>query len=232
LNNYIAAYFSTALILNKKKFTKDINTFFAKENWEGDFIINLINKYDATPEMFFQRLANLVGNVWGLKKYFFLRFNTFAGTDKFDLTKEVRLNISQNPGGYQTNEHYCRRWISIDVLKNIKDELKGTDSNGKMKAGIVHSKFYETEDEYISFSVAQQNILDPNIFTSVALGFYFDDQLKKTIKFWNDSKIPFRIINNTCEMCNISDCKERVSEPTTLRTIQKSINIENAIKNL
>ena len=232
LNNYIAAYFSTALILNKKNFTKDINTFFAKENWEGDFIINLINKYDATPEMFFQRLANLVGNVWGLKKYFFLRFNTFAGTDKFDLTKEVRLNISQNPGGYQTNEHYCRRWISIDVLKNIKDELKGTDSNGKMKAGIVHSKFYETEDEYISFSVAQQNILDPNIFTSVALGFYFDDQLKKTIKFWNDSKIPNRIINNTCEMCNISDCKERVSEPTTLRTIQKSINIENAIKNL
>ena len=101
-----------------------------------------------------------------------------------------------------------------------------------MKAGIVHSKFYETEDEYISFSVAQQNILDPNIFTSVALGFYFDDQLKGKIKFWNDPEIPFRIVNNTCEMCNISDCKERVSEPTTLRTIQKSINIENAIKNL
>ncbi len=232
LNNYIAAYFSTALILDKNSFSADINTFFSQEKWDQNSIINLIAKYDATPEMFFQRLANLSGNIWKLKKYFFLRFNTFAGTDKFDLTKEVRLNISQNPGGYQTNEHYCRRWISIDVLKNIKEELNGKDSNGKMKAGIVHSKFHETNDEYISFSVAQQNILDPNIFTSVTLGFYLDEQLKKKIKFWNDTEIPFRIVNNTCEMCSISDCRERVSEPTTLRTIQKSINIENAIKKL
>lgn len=232
LNNYIAAYFSTALILNKKFFIKDINSFFKKDKWDSKFIVNLINKYDATPEMFFQRLANLAGNIWGLKKYFFLRFNSFAGTDKFDLTKEVRLNISQNPGGYQTNEHYCRRWISIDVLKNIKDKLNGADSSGKMIAGIVHSKFHETEDEYISFSVAQQNILDPNIFTSVTIGFYLDEQLKKKIKFWNDHKIPFRIVNNTCETCSISNCRERVAEPTTLRTIQKSINIENAIKKL
>jgi len=232
LNNYIAAYFSTALILNKKDFKKDINVFFGQGKWDENFLISLINKFDATSEMFFQRLANLASNVWGLKKYFFLRFNTFAGTEKFDLTKEVRLNINQNPGGYQTNEHYCRRWISIDVLKNIKDELNGTIRNGKMKAGIVHSKFHETEDEYISFSVAQQNILDPNIFTSVTLGFYLDEQLKKKIKFWNDSNIAFRIVNNTCETCNISDCKERVAEPTTLRKIQKSTNIENAIKQL
>jgi len=232
LNNYIAAYFSAALILNKNSFTTDLNTFFSKEKWEENFLIRLIINYDATPEMVFQRLANLAGKVWGLKKYFFLRFNTFAGTDKYDLTKEVRLNIKQNPGGYQTNEHYCRRWISIEVLKNIEQELKGINSNGKMKSGILHSKFHETNDEYISFSIAQQNILDPEIFSSVTLGFYLDAQFKNKINFWNDPAIPFRIVNDTCEMCGISDCKERISEPITLRKIQRSIDIENTIKKL
>lgn len=232
LNNYISAYFSTALVLNKALFVKDIENFFAQNTWADDFIINIIKKYDVTPEMFFQRLANLAGKVWGLKKYFFLRFNTIAKVNRYDLTKEVRLNIKQNPGGYQTHEHYCRRWISVEVLKKIKEELDGIDSNGKMKSGIIHSKFHETDDEYITFSIAQQNVLDKETFTSISLGLYLDDQLKSKINFWNDPNIQFKIVNNTCETCNISDCKERVSEPTSLRRIQKSINIENAIKKL
>ena len=232
LNNYISAYFSTALLLNRNLFIKDIDDFFAQKKWDEKFIINLINKYDTTPEMFFQRLANLSGKVWGLKKYIFLRFNTNAGSDRYDLTKEVRLNIKQNPGGYQISEHYCRRWISIELLKNIKEEINRNDSGGKMKIRIIHSRFHETNDEYLSFSIAQQNVLNENTFTSVTLGLYLEDQLKSKIKFWNDSNIPFRIVNNTCEMCNLSDCAERVSEPMTLRTIQKALNIENAIKRL
>ena len=96
----------------------------------------------------------------------------------------------------------------------------------------THHRFHETDDEYLSFSIAQQNVLDKNTFTSVTLGLYLDDQLKSKIKFWNDSNIPFRIVNNTCETCNLSDCAERVSEPITLRRIQKSLSIEDAIKKL
>jgi len=232
LNNYISAYFSTALLLNRDLFINDINDFFAQKKWDEKIIINLINKYDATPEMFFQRLANLSGKVWGLKRYIFLRFNTNAETDRYDLTKEVRLNINQNPGGYQTSEHYCRRWISIELLKNIKEEINRNDSDYNMKIRIIHSRFYETDDEYLSFSIAQQNVLDKNTFTSVTLGLYLDDQLKSKIKFSNDSNIPFQIVNNTCETCNLSDCSERVSEPMTLRRIQKFISIEDAIKKL
>ena len=232
LNNYISSYFSTALMLNRDLFIKNINLFFNQEKWSEKFFSNFINKYDVTAEMFFQRLANLSGKVWGLKKYLFLRFNTNAEMHRFDLTKEVRLNIKQNLGNHQTGEHYCRRWISIEVLKNIKEELNGTTGSGNMNIRLIHSKFYETEDEYLSFSIAQQNILDKNIFTSATLGLYLDDNLKQKIKFWNDPNIPFRVVNNTCEMCDIADCKERVAEPITLKRIQRSSNIENAIKKL
>ncbi len=232
LNNYNSAYFSTALIINKNFFIDDINKFFSQEHCDTNFLIHLINKYDVTPEMLFQRLANLAGTVWGLKKYFFFRFNTFAGTDKFDLTKEVRMNIKQNPGGYQSNEHYCRRWLSIELLQKLKEELNGINSNGKMIAGVLHSKFHETDDEYLTFSIAQQNILNQNTFTSVTLGFYIDEHLQRVIKFWNDKNIPFRIVNDTCEMCNIPNCSQRIAEPTTLWQIQRSIHIEEAIKKL
>lgn len=232
LNNYNASYFSTALIINKKYFINDVNKFFENEVFTESLLINLVNRYNATPEMLFQRLANLAEKVWGLNQYFFLRFNSFAGTEKFDLTKEVRLNIRQNPGGYQINEHYCRRWLSIELLQKLKDEIIKTDQPGKMKAGILHSKFHETDDEYLTFSIAQQNILNPGTFTSVTIGFYLNDQLKRTIKFWNYESIPFRIVNNTCETCSISNCSQRVAEPTTLWTIQRSQNIEKAIQKL
>ncbi len=232
LNNYISAYFSTALLINRDNFIQDINNLFGQSKWSEESIKNLIDKYDATPEMFLQRMANLSGKVWGLKKYFFLRFNSSANSDVYDLTKEVKLNTRQYLGGYQTSEHYCRRWISIEVLKKIKNELKGSSNNHKLKIEVLHSKFYGTSDEYLSISIAQQNVLDANTFTSVTLGFYIDDQLKDKVKFINDANIPFRIVNNTCEMCEISDCKERIAEPLTLRKMQKSAKIETAIKKL
>lgn len=231
LNNFKAAYFSTALILNREFFVQDINDFFNQNNWNVQEIERLINKYEATPEMFLQRIANLACKVWGLNKYFFLRFNSPGDSDTYELTKEVRLNIEQNPGGYQTSEHYCRRWISIEVLKSIKNDLLKT-SNNKVKVGVLHSKFYNTNNEYLSISIAQQNVLDKNTFTSVTLGFYIDEHLKKLIKFWQDPQIAFRIVNNTCETCDISNCKERVSEPLTLRKIQRSAKIESALKAL
>lgn len=231
LNNFKAAYFSTALILNREFFVQDINDFFNQNNWNVQEIERLINKYEATPEMFLQRIANLACKVWGLNKYFFLRFNCPGDSDTYELTKEVRLNIEQNPGGYQTSEHYCRRWISIEVLKSIKNHLLKT-SNNKVKVGVLHSKFYNTNNEYLSISIAQQNVLDKNTFTSVTLGFYIDEHLKKLIKFWQDPQIAFRIVNNTCETCDISNCKERVSEPLTLRKIQRSAKIESALKAL
>jgi transcriptional regulator with XRE-family HTH domain/predicted transcriptional regulator len=232
LNNFISAYFSTALMINKDYFIKDINDLFEQDRWNENLIKILIVKYDVSPEMFLQRIANLSGKVWGIKKYFFLRFNGYGNSDVYDLTKEVKLNIKQNPSGYQTSEHYCRRWISIEVLREIKSELNSYSDNHKMKIGILHSKFYDTTDEFLSISIAQQNVLNKNTFTSVTLGFYIDDHLKSRIKFLNDSKIPLRTVNNTCEMCEIGDCKERISEPVTLKRIQKSINIESAIKNL
>ena len=117
LNNLNASYFSTALIINKEKLINDLNLFLDKNKWDGRAFLGLINKYNSTPEMFIQRLASLASKFLNLNQFFFLRFSTSIGSNEYNLTKELRLNTNENPGGYQSMECYCRRWISIKMLK-------------------------------------------------------------------------------------------------------------------
>ncbi len=97
LNNLNASYFSTALIINKDKLIKDLKSFFGKSKWDGKEFLKLIKEYNSTPEMFIQRLASLSSKFLSLNHFFFLRFNTTIGTNKFSLTKELRLNTNEIP---------------------------------------------------------------------------------------------------------------------------------------
>lgn len=232
LNNFNASYFSTALKLEKKIFISDVKTLFSKTKWQQKYLLDLLEKYNASPEMFFQRLTNLAGKYLGIQKFFFLRFNKNLRSDGYQLSKEVRLNLNRNPGGYQTNEHYCRRWISINVLKNLEQKLTKNTHYKNKAAGILRSSFYDSNDNFLCISVAKPSQFLPNKMTSVTLGFLVDDKLKKQINFWNDPKIEDQIVNDTCEKCIIKNCKQRVAPPLSIQQNEKFIKMENAIKQL
>jgi len=40
-----------------------------------------------------------------------------------------------------------------------------------------------------------------------------NDDFKSKVNFWNDPEISIREVNETCERCGISDCRERVASP-------------------
>lgn len=232
LNYFKASYFSTALIINRDFLIPDIKKIFKSKNWSEEKFLALIDKYNATPEMFFQRLANLSAKYLGLNKFFFLRFNYELGASKFNLSKEIRLNTRRNPGGYQSSEHYCRRWVSIDTLNRLEKIIrKKKDYKGKT-AGILHSTFFNSNDEYLCISVAQRSSWLENNLYSVTIGYQIDDSLKQKVNFWNDPNISKNIVNDTCEECTISDCKERVAPPTSAEKKEKALSLENAIKQL
>lgn len=232
MNNFWASYFATALIMNKDIFIRNIELFFQSDVWDEKKLFALLDKFQATPEMFFQRLTSLATKYLGLNKFFFLRFSKVMGTDHYNLSKELSLNIRRNPGGYQTTEHYCRRWISIDTLNKLEVEINNKRDLDQRMMGILRAKFFESEDEFLSISVAQSNKLVPNGLSSVTIGFQVNDSLKKKIKFWNDSVIPYRIVNDTCEMCRIQDCQERISKPISLEKADKIARMEKTLNEL
>jgi XRE family transcriptional regulator, fatty acid utilization regulator len=232
LNNLNASYFSTALIINKDKLTKNLKSFFSKSKWDGKEFLKLITTYNSTSEMFIQRLASLSSKFLNLHQFFFLRFNTNIGTNEYSLTKELRLNTNENPGGYQSVEHYCRRWVSIGVLKELEEKINKNEKYDKPVIGIQKSQFYNSGDQYLTISIARRSKLDNNNLSSVTIGFLVNEELKQTIKFWNDPKIRVKEVNDTCERCLISNCKERIAPPVAAEEKMKYDNIKTALEKL
>ncbi|MFA6597203.1 MAG: helix-turn-helix domain-containing protein [Ignavibacteriaceae bacterium] len=226
LNNFKASYFATALLIRKEFILPDLHTFFALPKWDGNYLISLIDKYNASPEMLFQRISNLGPKFLGLNKFFFLRFNAKGKNNAYQLSKEVRLNIRRNPGGFQSQEHYCRRWQSVKVLNELIDHQISDPSSKSTSSGILHSKFFNSNDEFLNISIAKQSQFISDEYYSVTIGFQFDDELKQKIAFWNDAAIPFETVNDTCEMCKIPDCKERSAPPTAIEKLEHAGKVE------
>jgi transcriptional regulator with XRE-family HTH domain/Zn-dependent peptidase ImmA (M78 family) len=232
LNNLKASYFATSLMLRKENILADLKQFFKMKKWNSKKLLDLINKYNATPEIFLQRSTNLASKFLNLNSYFFLRFNTVEGSDRYHLTKELRLNTQENPGGYQGMEHYCRRWKSIAVLRKLEQTNKGNGQSDKSVVGAQVSEFHDSGDQYFSISISRRNRLTLGNCTSVTTGFLINDEFRKKVKFWNDKNVPVKIVNNTCERCTIPGCKERVAPAVVAMQQQRNDKIKSLIKKL
>ncbi|MEO1626661.1 MAG: helix-turn-helix domain-containing protein, partial [Bacteroidota bacterium] len=147
LNHFRAAYFGVAILIHRDSFKSDLQSFFARKTWDGQAFIGLMKKYRASPEMLFQRLTNLIPRFFGLEMLFSLRFKHDPVEDSFQIDKELHLNRHHHPHGNQISEHYCRRWMSLSLLK----DLHQMQTDGKYVDTIVgaqRSRYYGTGDEY------------------------------------------------------------------------------------
>ncbi len=232
LNNFRASYFANSILINRDLLIDDIEALFAQPKWKRKSLLKIIEKYKATPEMFFQRVTNLLSKYFGIKKYFFLRFNTRLENKQFYLSKEIRLNIDDNPGGYQTDEHYCRRWVAINSLQNLIKKIEKDKNYQKLQIDILHSSFSKSGNEYLSLSVAKRRRLNPNELYSVTIGFLIDENLKSKINFWNDPAIKKSVVGDTCEMCSIKNCRERVAPPASLKRKTEVEKVKNELNRL
>ncbi len=229
LNNFHASYFANALLIPDNALIKDLKKFFSLSKWQPNYLNNLLIKYGTTPEMFFQRTTNLLAKKFGLNQFFFLRFNKKLDADKYSLSKELRLNIRRNPGGYKTSEHYCRRWVSIKVMEKLENEIKHNNEYYNYIVDALRSRFVNSDDCFFNISIGKRRILVPDEIYSVTIGFYTSDIFKKTVKFWDDPRIRRVEVNDTCEMCELKNCKERIAPPVTLK---KTLSAEELKKTL
>ncbi len=214
LNNFRASYFSGALLINKELLHNDLKRFFQNERWDGENFLALMRRYDATPEMFLYRLSQLIPKLFGLEEIYFLRFNNEAGRDIYRLTKELNMSRVQVPHGIGLNEHYCRRWLSISLLKELAERQK----HGRHDDTIIaaqRSRFIESNAELFTITLARPLALTEGANSSMSLGFLINNEFKKTVRFWNDPEIPGVDVNETCERCGLShtECSERVAPP-------------------
>jgi predicted transcriptional regulator len=231
LNNYKASYFAGALFINRWVLKKDLEQFFKKAAWNGTAFLNIMRRFEATPEMFLYRLSQLMPKYFGMQEMFYLRFNNEIGSKEFTLTKELNMSRVVVPHAIGLNEHYCRRWLSIKLLERLAAMPRRALKEATI-ADAQRSRFLDGDAEFFVITVARPLVLTEETNSSITLGFLLNDTFKQTVRFWNDPALSIVEVNETCERCSLpkSMCKERAVPPTVYRKHQVQTEREQALR--
>ncbi|WP_304237445.1 helix-turn-helix domain-containing protein [Jiulongibacter sediminis] len=230
LNNFKASYFAGAILIRQELIIEALKDWFAQKTWKPEVVTEMAERFHATPETLFHRISNVLPKHFGIDKFLFMRFDALPGSQQYFLTKEMHLSKRLGP---QENkeEHYCRRWVSIEIL----DHLSSKQEAGKYTGPIVDGQFSYLKNrkhDFFVLAMARPLNIKRQLNISVSLGFEVNDQLKSKIKFLNDKQIDKREVNQTCERCGIFDCKERVAAPTILQKKRHQEEIRKVLERL
>ncbi len=227
LNNYKAAYFAVAILVNRESFVRDIGHFFEQEKWNANGLSSLMEKYEASPEVLFQRF-NVLTKDFGLDKVFFQRVVHDLDRSAFEMDKELHLNRRHQPHATGLGEHYCRRWLSISLLGELQAQQMETPQ--QQLIGVQRAVFVATGEEYLCIAIAKPGHPTPGRNVSVTLGVLLDDHAKQRIRFWDDPAIPRRTVNVTCERCSLGDCNERAAPPKIVLRREERRKMEEMLR--
>ncbi|RMG73356.1 MAG: helix-turn-helix domain-containing protein [Bacteroidetes bacterium] len=230
LSNFKASYFSVALLMNRHHFLKDLTTFFDRPEWDPEAFLALMDKYRATPEMFLHRLTNLLPKYFGIDHFFFLRFQDQLDREDMyvHITKELHLSRLHNPHRNDLNQHYCRRWVSVRVLSDLRAQSPAS----KLLVDIQRSHYTGTKNEYLCITIARPNTPTPHANVSVTLGIQVDAASRRRIRFLEHPDIPLREVGETCERCPLIDCEARVAPPSVVDRQQEDDAIRTHLEAL
>ena len=231
LNNFQASYFSIALLINEDSLAKDIRNFAENRLWDDAQFLSLLEKYDVTPEMFMQRLTNVLPHHFGIKDLFFIRLSASRELKHYRMTKELHLSQMHNPYANELHEHYCRRWVSVKIIGKARSQEQLEQDYAPIAEAQI-SRYWDTPNEYLCLSIAKVDPLQGNRPISVTLGLLINDKLRQTFRFLGDPELPVRHVNTTCERCSIPNCDARAAAPVALEKERRQAKIRQAIEKM
>jgi transcriptional regulator with XRE-family HTH domain len=235
LNNFKASYFAGAILIDETALVDALGGFFARGRWDGQVFLDVMGRFDATPEMFFYRLTQVVPERFGLSEIFFLRFHHATGSDDYRLTKVLNLSHVPVPHGIGLDEHYCRRWPSLRLLAHLDRPRRGPHPAAAEATPLVtavppvvppilpvaaqRSRFLNEDATFFVIAVSRPLSLTEGVRSCVSIGFLVDEAFRERVRFWSDPQVPEVAVNLTCERCGLTpeECQDRVAPPTIFR---------------
>lgn len=230
LNDFKASYFAGALLMNRDLLIKDLKSFFALKSWQPERFRSFLDRYEVTPEILMYRLTEILPRYFGIKLHF-LRFNHEG--DRFRLVKHLNMSQVLIPSGIGLDEHYCRRWLAIRILRDL-ERMGRKKGSAEPRVDAQISRFIATGSEFLCIAMARHLVLNPSVTSSVSIGFRFDEDLPRVIKFAADPAIARLDIDGTCERCPLTprECDERAAPPRLLELQRAREEIERELESL
>ncbi|MDX1530597.1 MAG: XRE family transcriptional regulator [Rhodothermales bacterium] len=188
LNNYRASYFAGALLIPETTLLEDLRRFFARETWDPQALLRLMQRYRATPEMFFYRLAEVVPTQLRLPDLYFMRFTIREGDERYHLTKVLNMSRVPMPHGLRRELDYGKRWRTIGGVRALSERQGLADAEATV-VRAQRSHFAEDDVTFFEISLSRPLSLGGGA-SSVTLGFLMDTAFRRTVRFWNDPAVP------------------------------------------
>ena len=238
LNNYRTSYFAGALLLDRQDTADGLRSFFSAERFDPVGMLNLMNRLHATPEMFFYRVGQLAYSEFGLKNHYFMRLSMKQGEHTFDVTKLLNLSGLSLPRGLSTNEHYCRKWTGMRLLKERKRQrdIAAPDLPARTHPTVAaqRGRIMPGGEEAFIFAMSRTMQLRQQDDSCVIMGFELDDAFRSAVRFWNAPGVPVEDVGITCERCPLPSyqCSERVVPASILDEEQRAVDMEQAVDKL
>ena len=224
LNNFYASYFAGALLLPRQHLIDELNLFLAKEHPKPQEMVQLMTRFNVSPESFYQRLTNILPKDFNLKNLFFLRLSHKIGADTYQIKKELHITNQQEPHANEMNEHYCRRWVSIKTIEQLLQQGKTHFFDAQV------SRYENSSNEYLVFSSATPDPFKKDCLRSISVGILITPSVKKKFKFLEGDVVPRQLVGVTCETCAVKECHERASEPIHLNQKIRNENTEAIVQ--
>ncbi len=224
LHNFRASYFAAALLMPERKLLPSLRKLAQEARWKESIILDMVDQFEVTPEMLFQRLTNILPHFLGLSDLFFIRLAGHPEQERFEMTKELHLSQLHQPYANKLHQHYCRRWIAITLLKELQSRHRLGDPI-ELLAGAQISAYWQTDNRYLILTVAKRDERFSHQYISVTLGLAINEQLREEVRFLSDPKLPVRTVHTTCETCSITDCESRAAPPLALEEKRKEEEI-------
>ncbi len=232
LNNFKASYFAGALLMPREHFLEDVQRFFEQPRWDEGQFLALLHRYQVTPEMLFYRFSELLPQFFGIRDIFFLRFHHRMGSQQYQLTKSFNLSSVFNSNGIGFQEHHCRRWLSIRLLKQLAEAPTAAGAAPLLAA--QRSRFIDSGKRVLMIAFARPAALNPHLLLSGTVGFLIDELFMEKVRFWDDPAIPEIEVNESCERCGLTpeQCADRAAPATIFHQQQELRLREKALHQL
>ena len=230
-NNFKASYFASALLMDEDALAADFRLLANATEWSNENFMALLEKYNVTGEMMLQRLTNILPKHFKINDLFFIRLRSDEQIKSFKMTKELHLSRLHKPYANESSEHYCRRWVSVNAIKELRTRLQ-TDRTTQSVCAAQISKYWETDLSYFCLTVAKPDAQNPKESSSVTLGILMDDNARRLFRFLGDLNLKIKDVNTTCERCSMPDCGSRAVAPIFIEKINEQKEIELALKGL
>ena len=180
LNNSRASYFAGALLISPEDLVSQLEPFFASKKWNGDALLQILDTYNSSPEMFVIRLINVIPKYFGLSGMFFMRFDHKKKQQETSLKKQLHLSRTRDPKKISLLEKYCRTWADEQIFNDLGTSPK------------AHCHRFESEDndkQFFVMALSRPMKRNPNAALSVMIGGEENAAFARKIGFAEDGSI-------------------------------------------